>query len=151
MTEFEAMVPTPDGDMDCFIAHPDGDGPYAAVILYMDVPGIREELRNFARRIAGEGYLCVLPNLYYRHGKISFDLTKGEEEFKRMFAMGSGLSNAMINSDTGGMLEWLDANPLVSGKTGSIGYCMSGQFVISTAGTCPFAICDWARMNAENP
>ena len=137
MREQNVDVTTADGAMDCFVAQPDGAGPFAPVILYMDVPGIREELRDFARRIADSGYLCVLPDLYYREGKVRFDLSKGEAELKKMFAVGSKLSNAMIMSDTQGILEYLADNPAAGEKTGVIGYCMSGQFVLSAAGTFP--------------
>jgi carboxymethylenebutenolidase len=35
----------------------------------MDAPGIREELRDMARRLATIGYYVLLPNLYYRAGR----------------------------------------------------------------------------------
>ncbi len=134
---FNVDVPTADGVMDCYVTHPAGAGTWSAVILYMDVPGIRGELEAFARRIAGEGYVCVLPDLYYRAGRVRFDLTKGGEEFKRMFAMGSQLTNAMVVSDTAGVLAWLDDLPAARRATGTIGYCMSGQFVLSVASAFP--------------
>jgi len=137
MTEFNVDVTTPDGEMDCFVAHPDGDGPFPAVIVYMDVPGIREELRDFARRIAGQGYYAVLPDLYYRDGKVRFDLAKGEEELQRMFKIGGELSVDRVMRDTKGMLDFFDGNDTVTGKVGCIGYCMSGQFVIAAAGVYP--------------
>lgn len=137
MNEFHVDVATPDGQMECFVAHPDGEGPFPAVILYMDVPGIREELRDFTRRIAEQGYVGVLPDLYYRDGKVRFDLSKGEEELKRMFAAGSKLTNAMIMRDTGGMIDYLASNPVATEKVGCIGYCMSGQFVVAAAGSFP--------------
>ena len=137
MNEFHVDVPTADGAMDCFVAHPDGEGPFPAVILYMDVPGVREELRNFVRRIAGEGYFGILPDLYYRAGKVSFDLSKGREETERMFAMGRTLTNAMIVRDTAGILAYVDGTATVAGPVGAIGYCMSGKFVVSAAGTFP--------------
>ena len=140
MQEFHVDVPTPDGLMECFAAHPDGPGPFAPVILYMDVPGIREELRNMARRFAENGYFCLLPDLYYRHGKVRFDLSKGPEELQRMFAVGRGLSNAMVMRDTQGMLDYLKNNPLATDRTGIVGHCMSGQFVVSAAGTYPARI-----------
>ena len=34
----------------------------------MDIWGIREELREIARRIATVGYACLLPDFYYRQG-----------------------------------------------------------------------------------
>ena len=137
MQTFNTDVTTADGAMDCFVAHPDGAGPFTPIILYMDVPGIREELRDFARRLAADGFLCVLPDLYYREGKVRFDLSKGESELKKMFAVGSQLTNAMIMRDTQGILDYLDAQENAGAATGIVGYCMSGQFVISAAGTYP--------------
>ncbi len=51
MREFETEIKTDDGVMDVFVCHPEQDGPHPAVILYMDAPGIREELRDMARRM----------------------------------------------------------------------------------------------------
>jgi hypothetical protein len=42
---------------------------FPAVFLLMDAPGIREELRDMARRLATIGYHVLLPNLYYRAGR----------------------------------------------------------------------------------
>ena len=81
MRENNQDVQTSDGAMDVFMVHPDGDGPFPVVVLYMDAPGIREELCDFTRRIAAEGYFAVLPDLYYRRGRIRFDLsTMGKTE-----------------------------------------------------------------------
>jgi carboxymethylenebutenolidase len=137
MNEFQTDVTTPDGDMDCFAVHPDGAGPFPAIILFMDIPGIREELRDFCRRIAGQGYFCLLPDLYYREGKLRFDLSKGEEEMQKMFATGMRLTLDGIMRDTGGMLDYLEGNATVAEPTGCIGYCMSGQYVVAAAGTYP--------------
>ncbi|MDP6828451.1 MAG: dienelactone hydrolase family protein [Pseudomonadales bacterium] len=137
MQTFNVDVKTPDGAMDCFIAHPDGDGPFHPVMLYMDVPGIREELRDFARRLAGDGLMGVLPDLYYREGKVRFDFSKGESELQKMFTLGSQLTNAMIMRDTQGILDYLAGQENAHSDTGTLGYCMSGQFVISAGGTFP--------------
>ena len=56
MQEKNVAIETGDGKMDTFITHPDGSGPFPAVILYMDAPGIREELYDFARRVGTVGY-----------------------------------------------------------------------------------------------
>lgn len=55
MRENEVLVVTKHGRMPTFTVRPDGGGPYPVVILYMDAPGIREELRDMARRIAAQG------------------------------------------------------------------------------------------------
>lgn len=144
MVEATHQVETPDGTMECFSVHPDGGGAHAAVILYMDAPGIREELRDFCRRIAGEGYYAFLPNMYYRPGTTPFayaelmDPATGAETMKKMFAAMSSLTNELIMRDTRAMLDFLATQSAVKpGPKGCIGYCMSGQFVVSAAGTFP--------------
>lgn len=123
--------------METFVAHPEGTDPSPVVVLYMDAPGIREELYEFARRIAAQGYYCLLPDLYYRAGHIRFDLTKmTPDEGREMFAHMRSLSNAKILSDTKGLLEALGNEPLAAkGPKGCLGYCMSGQYIMSVAGT----------------
>ena len=54
-----------------------------------------------------------------------------------MFAVGSKLTNAMIVRDTRGLLDWLSHRSFATSPTGVIGYCMSGQFVVSVGGSCP--------------
>ena len=137
MPTHHVQIDTHDGQMPCFIAQPESSRASSPIILYMDVPGIREELHDFARRLANDGFLCVLPDLYYRHGKIRFDLTKGQSELKKMFAIGSQLTNAMVIEDTRAILNWLSSVPYALADVGTVGYCMSGQFVNSVAGTFP--------------
>lgn len=144
MIEATHQVETPDGTMECFSVHPDGGTAFPAVILYMDAPGIREELRDFCRRIASNGYYALLPNMYYRPGTTQFDYeelmkpTTGAATMKKMFAAMASLTNALVMRDTRAMLDFLSMQPAVKpGAKGCIGYCMSGQYVVSAAGTFP--------------
>jgi len=70
MMERHIDIATPSGAMETFAVHPSEGGPHPAVILYMDVWGIREELLDIARRIATVGYYCVVPDFYYRQGRV---------------------------------------------------------------------------------
>jgi carboxymethylenebutenolidase len=139
MQERNVDIETRDGKVDTFITHPDGAGPYPGVILYMDAPGIREELYDFARRVGTVGYYCMVPDLYYRGGRIRYDRANLTPELREdMTARWHAISNAMVMDDTRGMLSFLDsAEPVLPGPKGSIGYCMSGQYVLSAAGTFP--------------
>ena len=139
MTEKHLQIRTADGVMETFLAHPGHEGASPVVVLYMDAPGIREELYGFVRRIAAEGYCCVLPDLYYRRGRIRYDLREmSAEQGREMFAHMRSLTNALVLSDTRALLEALENEPLAaSGPKGCIGYCMSGQYVMSVAGTFP--------------
>jgi len=142
MNEGIATIVTPDGDMETFIVTPDrpeGTETFPTVILYMDAPGIREELYGFARRIAGEGYLVLLPDMYYRLGRIRLNMENADDALlKKMFDAMHSLSNKLVMSDTKAMLDWLEKAPQAkAGPVGCIGFCMSGQYVVSAAGTFP--------------
>ena len=139
MIERTIDIATRDGKMSTFITHPELGGPHPVVIVYMDAPGIREELRDFARRIAGQGYYALLPDLYYRLGDIRFNLAKRTDKMGEMiFAAWHSLSNAGVASDTAAMLDFLGCEPAASdGPMGCVGYCMSGAFVVTVAGTYP--------------
>jgi len=138
MQEFDVDVKTRDGAMGCFAALPDGGGPFPAIIIYMDAPGIREELRSFARRVAGEGYFCLLPDMYYRQGEVRFDRSKiGDAMLKEILATMATLDHPKVVDDTAGMIDYLDTHDAVRSPYGCIGYCMSGQYVISAAGNFP--------------
>ncbi len=144
MQERDIIIQTPDGAMDCFITRPEEGGPHPAIILYMDAPGIREELRDMARRIGTVGYYVILPNMYYRtgtEGNYGFDLLKtreSEAEREKMFAVMNTLTNALVVSDTGPMLEHIRADGAAApGPVGCVGYCMSGRYVVSVGAAFP--------------
>src|SRR5690606_2285598 len=70
MIEDTLDIQTRAGAMETFVCRPDR-GTHPAVLLLMDAPGIREELRAMARRLTSVGYAVLLPNLYYRAGRDS--------------------------------------------------------------------------------
>lgn len=137
MNEETRIIRTTDGDMETFVACPDGDGPFPVVVLYMDAPGIRGELHDFARRLAGDGYYGVLPDLYYRRGRVRLDMSQ-RGAMKIMYEHMNSLTNAGVATDTESLLASLDADPkALPSPMGCIGYCMSGQFVATVAGAFP--------------
>ncbi len=142
MIERDVGVITKYGTMPAFAVCPEGPGAYPPVILYMDAPGYREELRNMARRIAKAGYYCLLPDLYYRLGHLRFDIPRRNPAMSVLIsgAMAS-LTNAGVTDDTGGMLAFLDAQEQVKpGPVGCVGHCMSGCFIATVAARFPTRI-----------
>jgi carboxymethylenebutenolidase len=139
LTESDIDIETADGVMPTFVARPAGAGPFPVVILYMDAPGIREELRDFARRIAAAGYCALLPDLYYRLGLVRFDLARRTGNMTTMIhAARTSLTNAGVMDDTRAMLAMLASDPAASdGPIGCVGYCMSGAYAVTAAGTFP--------------
>ena len=145
MIENHIEIETNDGIMPAFTAHPEDSEICPAIILYFDAPGVREELRNFVRRIASQGYFVIMPDLYYRLGRFWFNIAERNETMGKMIQLArNSLTNSMVMEDTGNILNFLDTNPNAkSGIKGCIGYCMSGRLIVTAAGTFPdhFAAC----------
>ena len=141
MIERQTGITTKSGTMNTFICHPERDGPHPLVIFYMDAPGIREELRDMARRLASVGYYVVLPNLYYRSNVEEIGVFIGDaaaETRKKMFALMETLTIAKVMDDTDALLAFANADSAASnGPMGCVGYCMSGQYAISAAARYP--------------
>lgn len=144
MKEYELEISTDDGILDTFVCHPEENGPHPAVIIYMDAPAIREELRDMARRLGTAGYYVALPNLYYRDGRegsYGFDLRQAvddPDQLKRMFELVGTLSNQMIVDDTKALIAAIRGDSAASaGPMGCVGYCMSGQFVAAVGAAYP--------------
>jgi carboxymethylenebutenolidase len=135
-------IATRDGAMETFIVRPERGGPHPAVLMFMDAPGIREELYDMARRLASVGYYVVLPNLYYRAGRDSkFGpgvLTVGDPERDRMRAIRTKMTIPPVMRDVADMLAFLDTQAEVKpGPVGTHGYCMSGPYSLAAAARFP--------------
>lgn len=73
MIEGLIEIVTPSGRMDAFVTYPEAEEPFPAVVIFMDIWGLREEPFDIARRAATVGYHCTVPNFYYRQGKVRFE------------------------------------------------------------------------------
>ncbi len=142
MLETTQDLITRDGAMETFIVRPERNGPHPAVLMLMDAPGIREELRDMARRLASVGYYVMLPNLYYRAGRDSMFgpgvLVAGDPERDRMRAIRTKMTIPPVMQDVADMLAFLDTQPEVKpGPVGTHGYCMSGPYSLAAAARFP--------------
>ena len=131
-----------DGEMETFVCRPDRGGPFPAIFMLMDAPGIREELYQMTRRLASVGYYVMLPNLYYRAGKDTKYgpdvLEKDSAENTRMRAVRTKMTIPPVMQDFADMLAYVDAQDEVkSGPVGTHGYCLSGPFSLAAAARFP--------------
>src|SRR5437773_9842974 len=146
MRERLLAIETPSGRMETFVPHPEQDGPCPPVGVYMGIWGVREELFEIARRVGTVGYYCLVPDLYYRQGKVRHEFRDAQnrmislhaldDELKqRVTAPGRKLSNQMVVDDTGAILDFLGrGEPVRPGGVGAIGYCMGGRHVLCEIG-----------------
>jgi carboxymethylenebutenolidase len=142
MIEETLDINTADGQMETFICRPERGGPYPAVFLLMDAPGIREELRDMTRRLATVGYYVLLPNLYYRAGRDTIYgpdvLKEGSPEHTRMRAVRTKMTIPPVMQDIAAMLAFVDQQgALRKGAVGCHGYCMSGPYALAAAARYP--------------
>jgi carboxymethylenebutenolidase len=115
----------------------------------MDVWGVREELFDIARRIATVGYYCMVPDFYYRQGKVGHEFRDQNSRMitldrldpvtqERVLAPLRKLTDAMVVEDTGSLIAFLDnGEPVRGAAMGCVGYCMGGRHVFRAAANCP--------------
>lgn len=142
MIEETLDITTADGQMETFLCRPERGGPFPAVFLLMDAPGIREELRDMSRRLATAGYYVLLPNLYYRAGRDTLFgpdvLEVGSPERDRMRAIRTQMTIPPVMRDIAAMLAFVDRQDEVTpGPVGCHGYCMSGPYALAAAARYP--------------
>ena len=80
MIESMTEIATADGKMDTFVCHPEQGGPFPSVFVLMDIWGLREELFDIARKIAVVGYHCIVPNFWYRQGRVRFEYRDAKDQ-----------------------------------------------------------------------
>ena len=141
MIETTFDLPTRGGVMETFSVRPERGGPYPAILLLMDAPGIREELRDMARRLATTGFYVLLPNLYYRGGRDTIygpSVLEPGPERDRMRAVRTKMTIPPVMEDFADILTFLDREGIAKpGPVGCHGYCMSGPYALAAAARFP--------------
>jgi carboxymethylenebutenolidase len=141
MIEIVTEIVTRDGMMTTFIVYPERGGPHPPVLFFMDAPGIREELRDMARRLASAGYYVMLPNLYYRSGVMELEPAPPDPaspQRRRMMELMSSIDIPKVMSDTDALMSVIDTDPAALKRPiGVMGYCMSGRYAVNAAARYP--------------
>jgi carboxymethylenebutenolidase len=148
MRERMAEIPTAEGRMDAFVTHPEEGGSFPAVLVLMDVWGLREELFDVARRIATVGYHCTVPNFWYRRGPVRFEYrdergrmrslsTLSKQQQDEILSNMKQVTDRMAMADIGAVVKFLDSEPAKKGPKGTIGYCLGGRLSLAAAAEYP--------------
>lgn len=141
MIERQLDIALRDGACTTFVVHPERGGPHPVVLFFMDAPGIREELRDMARRLAAVGYFVALPNMYYRSNVMELGPLPADPqapERARMMGLMRSLDIPMVMRDAADLLRWAHGESAARADVvGCVGYCMSGQYAINAAATFP--------------
>ena len=135
MIEQDVIINTRYGRQPGYAACPGEPGAYPPIIIYMDAPGFRDELKIQARRIAKQGYFCLVPDLYYRLGTLRFDIPRRNDPMPAVSSLTDALVRlCMAARITAGMIAFLDGQEKArAGPLGCVGHCMSGPFAMTVA------------------
>jgi carboxymethylenebutenolidase len=139
MTRIDVRIPMSEGVSQGTLHVPDGEGPWPGVLVFTDIFGPREVFSEMGDRLAGLGYVALIPDVYYREGDYpAFDVPAAfgvESERNRLFALAGTLSNERVIADGNDYADFLLARPEVSGTAiGAHGYCMGGRLALVAAG-----------------
>ncbi len=136
-------IQTRDGRCPSYVYRPAGEGPWPAVLVFMDGLGIRPAMLEVGERLAKSGYFVLLPDLFYRSGPyepmdphtVFSDPEKRKVLMEKFFAHATSTN---IMADTRAFLDHIAAQPDVKkGGIGTTGYCMGGRLSLIAAGTYP--------------
>lgn len=155
VSDEQLSIRTRDGECPAYVFTPSEDGRHPAVIFYMDGLGIRPTIFDMGRRLAGYGYVVLVPDLFYRAGPYA------PLEPEKVFASGdfrsalghlfSSTDNRRAGEDTEAFLAYLDGRQDVAGtKVGTTGYCMGGAMSLTAAGTYPDRVAAAASFHGGN-
>lgn len=109
-----------------YLAVPEGEGPFPAVILIHEWNGLVERVRQMADDFAAEGYVALAADLY------SGRTGSNREENRALTREVSGdMATVVANLDAAA--TWLREQPYVTGKIASIGWCFGGGIALSYA------------------
>jgi carboxymethylenebutenolidase len=142
MIEEEIEIRTHDGTVDAALYRHEDGSRRPGVIHLTDIVGIRTSHRQMARRLAEEGYVVLMPNVFYRAGRppmIDFDWRADKERAKRRFAeLMDPLTPDAMERDAGDYVDFLVAQEAVREEPmGVVGYCFTGAMAVRTAAVRP--------------
>ncbi len=112
-----------------FLAHPEGSGPFPAVVVIHEAYGLNDNIRDVTRKFAAEGYLAF-----------GVDLVSGRNMVVCMARLIGGMVfNSLDNEGIKNLkasVDYLTTLPEVDkSRLGAIGFCMGGSFAIAWACT----------------
>ncbi|MEO1199698.1 MAG: dienelactone hydrolase family protein [Pseudomonadota bacterium] len=125
------MTAADGGTFKAYVSKPEkGSGP--ALILLQEIFGINDYMRSMADHFAEEGYVAIVPDLFWRI-EPGVDLGYGEEDFQKGFGLYQSFDVDQAIKDVQDTINAAKTMDGVVGKVGCIGYCLGGMLAYLTA------------------
>ncbi len=115
-----------DGEMGAHIAWPDRM-PAGAIIAIMEIWGVNHTMREHAREFAEAGYICLVPDLFWRQEPGVELSDHNPEHVKKALDLYYEFDYDLGVRDMEDTMAYLRTVPGGNGKVGSVGYCLGGK------------------------
>jgi carboxymethylenebutenolidase len=107
-------------DMQAYVARPQKEGKYAAIIVIHENRGLNAHIEDVARRAAKAGYLAIAPNALSPLG----GTPANEDEARDLFTK---LNQADALQNFIKAFDYLPTRKDYNGKAGCVGFCWGGE------------------------
>ena len=117
--------------IESYLSKPKGKGPFPGIILIHENRGLNEHIRDVARRLAGQGYATLAPDMLSRQGGTASFATP--DDAVKAF---QGVKDDDVVRDLNSVYDYLNKNAAVKKDTVAVmGFCWGGQrsFLYATA------------------
>ncbi len=153
MKQEKVTVQTGDGACPVHVFAPGDGGTYPAAIMYTDAFGIRPASLAMGRRLASNGYVVLVPDIFYRYGDYGplspREVLASPDGFAPLAPIMSSTDTKRAAQDTHALLDYLASRADVADAgVGVTGYCMGGTLAFAAAGTYPDRIAALATFHA---
>jgi carboxymethylenebutenolidase len=112
-------------EIGAYVAMPEGKGPFPGIVVIQEFWGLTDWIKENARRLAGQGYVALAPDLY--RGKVAEDPMTARKLMQGM-PMDRALGDLKASLDALAKMDSVDKS-----KLGSIGWCMGGGYSLQVA------------------
>jgi carboxymethylenebutenolidase len=120
------------GSFDAYCSVPaSGAGP--GILMFQEIFGINDNMRGLADRLAGDGYVVLVPDMFWRL-EPRFE-RKDESDMGSAFAMVQRYDFDTAPGDINATHAHLLAMPECTGRIGAIGFCFGGALAFVAAAT----------------
>lgn len=114
-----------------------------AVVVVQYICGVNEPMRRIADKLAGNGFVALVPDLYWRiRPGVALNndpSAPSPDETAQALALNQQFDDEAGVADLRTSLDWLRAHPQCNGHAGVLGYCLGGRMAYLMA----------ARSNSE--
>ena len=132
--------------MRTYIFRPATGRRYPGIVLYSEIFQVTGPIRRIAARVAGEGFIVAVPEVYHELEPAGAVLPYDEAGTARGNSHKITKQVASFDDDARAVLTYLRSNPSCMGKLGVMGVCLGGHLAfraamnpVVVAGACFYA------------